>query len=137
MDKDILEYLKGERTCVLAVEMMDGAPHASTVHFATTEDPFCFIFETDKNYRKSEPLFGRESTRASLVLGTVEGKTETFQLDGIAALTEDEAHKAAYLAKFPEKAEKAKGENVIFFTFTPTWWRFTEWTKEGKKIRTS
>lgn len=137
MDQDIRQYLNGERTCVVAVEMMDGSPHASTVHFATAEDPFCFIFETDKTYRKSEPLFGRETSRASVVVGTVEGKTETLQLDGAVSLTNDETLKATYLAKFPEKVAKAQGENVIFFTFSPTWWRFTEWTKEGKKIRTS
>ena len=53
MDRDIIGYLEKERTCVVAVEMMDGSPHASTVHFAVVEDPLCFVFETDKTYRKS------------------------------------------------------------------------------------
>jgi general stress protein 26 len=139
MPKEILEYLKMQRVGVLAVEMLDGSPHAATVHFAHTEEPLVFWFETYREYRKAEPLFGRDKTRASFVVGTNESDMKTFQLDGVAELikpNEREIINSVYLSKFPEKMEKAeKDPKVVFFKFTPTWWRFTDWkTPKGKKV---
>ena len=34
---EIAEYLKEERIGVLAVEMLDGSPHAATVHYSYHE----------------------------------------------------------------------------------------------------
>src|SRR3989338_7272737 len=89
MNKNILDYIKSQRVGVLAVEMMDGSPHGATVHFAHTDNPFVFYFETNREYRKTEPLFGREKTRASLVIGSSEGDLRTFQMDGAAELIKD------------------------------------------------
>lgn len=143
MRQEILDYLKTQRVGVLAVEMMDGSPHASTVHFAHSEDPFVFYFETNKEYRKSEVLFGKEVTRASFVIGTTETDMKTFQIDGIAELVkynEREMFDTFYFAKFPEKLAKvsAPGHSFVFFKFTPTWWRFTDWkSSTGKLVLTS
>ena len=82
MNKEALEFLKKERVGVLSVEMMDGSPHGATVHYAHTEDPLIFYFETYREYRKAEPLFGREKTRASFVVGSDESNMKTLQLDG-------------------------------------------------------
>ena len=129
MPPGLLEYLRKERIAVLAVEMSNGAPHGATVHFAHTEDPLTFVFETSAKYRKAEPLQGNGAVRATVVVGFVEGPTEkTFQTDGSAALVgKDDPLVAAYLAKFPEKAKKAEDPDNIFFAFTPFWWRFTDW----------
>ncbi len=138
MNQEILDYLKGERVCVLAMEMLDGSPHGSAIHFAHLDDPFIFIFKTDRDYRKCEPLFGKDKTRATVVVGLSEQVMRTFQLDGTAQLLQDEALKEVYMQKFPEKRDKADGPKVVYFTFTPTWWRFTDWTKPGgKTISTS
>ena len=141
MDKAILDYLKTQRTCVFAIEMMDGSPHAATVHFAHSENPFVFYFETNKTYRKAEPLFGRPESRASLVVGSTESNMQTLQLDGNARLIKDDeldTYTQIYLGKFPEKQEKSQGADFVRFLFIPTWWRFTDWTgKEGKRILTS
>ena len=141
MDKRIIDFLKTQRTCVLAVEMLDGSPHAATVHFAHTEEPLVFYFETSKLYRKSEPLFARENSRASLVIGTDESIMKTLQLDGTARLIKDEEldqYNKVYQEKFPEKKEKSNDPNFVRFLFTPTWWRFTDWTgPQGKVILTS
>lgn len=140
MPKEILDYLNTKRVGVLAVEMLDGSPHAATVHFAYDEDSGLFLFETDRRYRKSEPLFGKEATRASFVIGFEETNTKTLQLDGIAQLVKTEAGKElfekVYYGKFPEKAEKAKklGDNWVSFSFKPTWWRFTVWTEDKGKV---
>lgn len=138
MPKEILEYLKTQDIGVLAVEMMDGSPHAATVHFAHTEDPLVFYFETYDNYRKAEPILQKDKTRASFVVGCDENNMKTFQLDGVVELikpSEKDDYDLVYFTKFPGKREKSKDPKFVFFKFTPTWWRFTDWhTLEGKKI---
>ena len=140
MQKEILEYLNTQRVGVLAVEMLDSSPHAATVHFAYDKDSGLFLFETDKRYRKSEPLFAKENTSASFVVGFEETNTKTLQLDGIAQLvktnTEKEQFEKVYYGKFPEKVEKAQKleDNWVSFSFKPTWWRFTVWTEDKGKV---
>lgn len=141
MPQEILDYIKTQRVGVLAVEMMDGSPHAATVHFAHTENPFILYFETYQEYRKAEALLGREQSRASFVVGSDEGNMKTLQLDGIIELLkpeEMEEYNRIYFIKFPNKLEKYKEKKFLCFKFSPTWWRFTDWTgAEGKKIITS
>ncbi len=131
MPKEIIDYLETQNICVLAVEMLDGSPHSATLHFANTDKPI-FIFKTSREYRKSEPLFGREKTRASVVVGVDESNMKTLQMDGTAELLKDDSLKEIYFSKFPGKAAKSDG---VYFIFEPTWWRFTDYTgPTGKTI---
>jgi hypothetical protein len=137
MPKEILEYIRTQRIGVLAVEMLDGSPHAATVHFACVEEPFLFLFETEAAYRKAEALLGRATSRATFVVGTTEAYMKTLQLDGNVELLrpEEENLRSLYLEKFPKKKASADNGKFIFFKFTPTWWRFTDWTQpKGKTI---
>lgn len=138
---EITEYIKGENVGVLAIQMLDDSPHASAVHFAYDEQSQMFLFETYQLYRKCEALFGRETSKASFVIGSTETNMKTLQLDGEARLLK-EAERAlydeVYFGKFPKKKEKATDSKFVFFVFVPTWWRFTDWTrKEGKVIISS
>lgn len=141
MTPEILNYIKSQRVGVLAVEMLDGSPHGATVHFANTDDPLVFFFETYEEYRKAEPILKNKKTRATFVIGSDESNMKTLQLDGEVELLkrDDETIESIYLKKFPEKKEKSLTmPNIVFFKFAPTWWRFTDWTKsEGKYILTS
>lgn len=141
MDEKILDYLHTQRVGVLAVEMLDGSPHAATVHVAQADSPLIFYFETYRHYRKSEALFGRATSRASLVIGADERDMKTLQFDGtIRLVTAEEKAEfdRVYFAKFPEKKEKSIDPKYVFFSFTPTWWRFTDWTTpQGKTVITS
>ena len=141
MRQEPLDYIKTQKVGVLAVEMPDGSPHAATVHFAHSEDPFVFYFETNRDYRKSSALFGKDTVRASFVVGAHEDTLQTFQLDGIAELIkpeEKETYEAIYIGKFPTKKKKLEDPKSVYFKFTPTWWRFTDWkTPQGKLILTS
>lgn len=141
MQKEIIDYIENQHVGVLAVEMLDGSPHAATVHFASKNNPLIFFFETCKDYRKNEPLSGKETTRASFVIGFDETNMKTLQLDGIARLIktdEQEEFDLVYYGKFPHKKGKFYGSPAVFFRFEPTWWRFTDWTRpEGKLIITS
>ena len=117
--------------------MMDGSPHGATVHFAHTDNPLVLYFETNREYRKTEPLFGREKTRASLVIGSSEGDMKTLQFNGTAELLkvgDMETFNSVYLEKFPEKKEKAESGKLVLFKFTPSWRRFTNWTRPGGKL---
>ena len=142
MNQEILEYIQSQKVCVLAVEMLDGSPHAATVHFAHTSEPLQFFFETDSRYRKAEPLLEKPVTRASLVIGVDEDTMKTLQLDGEVRLLKTAAEHAlyekVYLGKFPNNKLKAADDTFLPFTFIPKWWRFTDWTgPDGKKITTS
>ncbi len=134
---DVLEYLKTQRVGVLAVQMLDNSPHAATVHFAYSENPAMFLFETYRPYRKCEALFGRSVSKASLVIGSSEEIMKTLQLDGEVRLLKDserELFDRVYLGKFPNKKEKSTDPKFVFFVFIPTWWRFTDWTRKGGKF---
>ena len=122
---------------MLAVEMLDGSPHAATVHFAHSENPFVLFFETYREYRKAQALLGREKSRASFVVGSDESNMKTLQLDGVVEILKSEEKSSfddVYLGKFPEKSEKAKDPKFICFKFIPRWWRFTDWTTPQGKI---
>ena len=136
MHEDVFAFLKTQRVCVFAIEMMDGSPHGATVHFAHIESPPTFIVLTEKKYRKSEPLRGRAESRATMVIGFEEGSnSRTLQMDGIAHIADTPQIRDAYFTKFPNAKAKLTEPEDFFFTFTPTWWRFTDWTKpEGKTI---
>lgn len=135
MKPEILEYIRGQRVDVLSVEMLDGSPHGATLHFAHSAGPLAFVFLTDREYRKSEALFGKDVTRASFVIGSSEENMKTLQLDGEAKLLDagTEYLKEVYFDKFPDKREKFSGPEDFFFAFKPTWWRFTDWTRPGGK----
>lgn len=117
MKQEILDYIKSQRVGVLAVEMLDGSPHGATVHFANTENPLQFFFETYREYRKAEALFGREISRATFVIGSDESNMKTLQMDGEMRLVKPEEKQIIddiYLGKFPEKKEKSKEPKVVF-----------------------
>jgi general stress protein 26 len=137
MQPEITDYLATEQVGVLAVEMLDGGPHAATVHFAHAPGSLVLYFETYFESRKAEPLFGREATRASFVVGSDARAMKTLQLDGTVSLVtpeEKEAYAAVYFGKFPGKIEKSKDPKFTSFKFVPTWWRFTDWTLPSGKL---
>jgi uncharacterized protein YhbP (UPF0306 family) len=138
MNQEVLDYLKTQTVCAFSVEMLDGSPHAATVHFAHAESPFVFFFETNRDYRKAQALLGKEITRACLVVGVDEKNKKTFQADGESRLLkpdEEKLFQEIYFGKFPGKTKKTQDPNALFFIFIPTWWCFTDYTKpEGRVI---
>ncbi len=142
MNQEILDFLKSERIGVLSVEMLDGSPHGATVHFAHADTPLGFFFLTDKEGKKCEPLLVRGKTRASFVVGFDESQMKTFQLDGEVKIVESEEDKKmcldVYFGKFPEKKKWLNEKDSVFLSFTPNWWRFSDYKKpKGEKIITS
>lgn len=138
MPQEIINFINSQFLCVLSVEMMDGSPHAATMHFALNESPALFLFETYRSHRKATPLFEREKSRASMVIGFSEDNRKTLQIDGEVALmrsdTEQLLFNKVYFKKFPKKKEKAQDSNFVIFSLTPTWWRYTDWDSPTGKI---
>jgi general stress protein 26 len=115
---EVLDYLKTQRVGVFAVEMLDGSPHGSTLHFAHKDDPLQFFFETGTDCLKSEVLLKNGSTRASFVVGSDENNMKTLQLDGTARIpstNEEEFFMDTYLSKFPSKEPKVKDPEAVFY----------------------
>ncbi|MFA6520199.1 MAG: pyridoxamine 5'-phosphate oxidase family protein [Candidatus Paceibacterota bacterium] len=142
MQKEIIDFVHSQFLSVLAVEMMDGSPHVATMHYAFSDEPQMFLFETYRPHRKSEALFGRDVSRASMVIGFDENNRKTLQIDGeVKLLTSDTERlifNKIYFKKFPNKKEKSKDPKFVFFSFIPKWWRFTDWDAPGgKKIVSS
>ncbi len=140
LPENIIKYLQSQRLGVLAVEMLDGSPHGATVHFTYDTQTDKFFFETYREYKKAEPLFGRKVTRATLVVGQDESNMKTLQIDGTVQLIETpdekEIFEKVYLQVFPNKKVKYETDpNFVIFSFSYTWWRFTDWTNpNGKEI---
>jgi uncharacterized protein YhbP (UPF0306 family) len=138
MPKEIYEFLDSQPVGVISVEMEDGSPHGATVHFAYQKSPFAFVILTGRNYRKAQSILAKKATRASLVIGTDERAMKTFQLDGVATVPETNEFEKVYFAKFPGKKEKFDTSDEVFFVFTPTWWRYTDYkAPKGKQTLVS
>jgi len=141
MPKEIIDFIQSQFISVLSIEMMDGSPHGATIHFAYDQESGMFLFETYRSYRKCEALFGREKSRASLVIGFNEDDRKTLQMDGEVKLfstdTERIFFNKIYFKKFPNKKVKADDPNFVFFYFSPLWWRYTDWDSPEGKIMLS
>jgi general stress protein 26 len=139
--REVIHYLEGARVGVIALELLDGSIHGATVHFAFTENPFTFYFQTFNDSKKADLLTLGKAPKASFVVGTDESTMQTLQLDGIADLVqsrEKELCEMLYLAKFPEKKDRAFDPRSIYFKFTPKWWRFSDFKNpKGKLILSS
>lgn len=134
----MLEYLKAQRVCVLAVKMLDGGVHAATVHYVLSEGSLSFVFETGSDSRKAESVVAKGDTLASVVVGFVEGVgAKTVQFDGCVRLLKEGSDKEnLYYGKFPEKKGR-HGPTAILLEFVPSWWRYTDWGRpEGKTALT-
>ena len=138
MQKEVIDFINSQFLSVLSLEMPDGAPHAATMHFAFSENPRMFLFETYRPHKKSEALFSRPESRASLVIGFDEKSRRTLQLDDEARLLLDDTERLLfnkiYFKRFPNKKEKSKDPKFVFFAFLPRWWRFTDWDAPGGKL---
>lgn len=137
MNKLITDYLDQQRICVLGVEMPDGAPHAATVHFACSPEPFRFYFLTDIKSHKARPLADKQEVRATVVVGFDEAQMKTFQADGVIARLAGkdlDTFNRIYLAKFPEKRQfMTDPARVAALMFIPAWWRYTDMRDRDNK----
>ncbi len=134
MEQKILEFLSTHRVCSLTTLLKDGTPHAAAVHYSHNVEPLELFFSTDKTSKKCQDLLTGNSTKASVVVGFSEEEWKTLQMDGklraVAGTDElQHIHPLHYL-KHPEAAKYKNDPDTIFLKFTPTWWRYSDYTTE-------
>ena len=130
---EMLAFLQKERFGSLATLLLNGDPHVATVHFACIPETLAIIIQTSPDSRKYERIAQLGESKASFTTGFEEIETIVAQFDGVVSTGVTKEQKDFYLKKFPEKMAKYKTD--VFIVFTPTWWRYTDWTKEeGKTI---
>jgi general stress protein 26 len=138
MTKEIIDYINSQRIGVVAVEMLDGAPHAATVHFAFGGNPESIYIMTSRDYKKCQPIIKNGKTRASFVIGTDEAEMKTMQMDGEIEFAVLEEDKEVYFEHFPDRKDKYEEPDDVILKFTPTWWRYTDFkAANGKKFISS
>lgn len=138
MKKEVIDFINTQRLCVLSIEMLDGSPHGSSMHFAYDSNVEKFFLLTDKKYKKFESIASKDITRASIVIGFNENNKVTFQSDGNLKIIKKEEFSDNYFIKFPENKKYLENTDTIFLLFSAKWWRYTDWTSpDGKKVISS
>ncbi|MEK7503997.1 MAG: hypothetical protein AAB550_00640 [Patescibacteria group bacterium] len=128
MDQKAINLLKSERVCALSVCLPDGGCHNAAMHFSLNENPLTIYIQTENTSIKCQKL----PTRASIVIGFSEETMQTLQLDGeIKKIEGDltEIHKIHYV-KNPTAEQYKNDPGTVFLTFTPTWWRYSDYKNE-------
>ena len=130
----VLRFIDQHRVGVLSVLLKDGSPHGATVHFSHQNSPTTFFFLTDRTYKKCEALLEGNPVRASFVLGFSEDQMQTLQIDGsvrmVSEPTELATLKEIHFKKIPTAKQYEDDPDSVFLAFTPTWWRFTDYTTD-------
>ncbi len=121
----LVEFVARHRWAVEATIGEEG-PQAAVIGVAVTDD-LEIVFDTSTRSRKAENL--RRTRKIALVVGWDDA--QTVQIEG----TVDEpkgADKArlleAYVAKFPDGADRAKDPDITHFRVKPTWARFSDFS---------
>lgn len=141
MDQKVLDFLTKHRVCSLTTTLPDGSPHAAAIHFSHKENPLTLYFSTENTSRKMTGLLKGEVVKGSVVVGFSEEEWITLQMDGEVRTISDkneleEIHKVHY-AKHPDSEKWKDDPATIFLTFTPTWWRYTDYNTKPETILSS
>jgi len=123
-DHELLARLRQSRYAVVATLGPNGAPQAATVGFAATDERE-LVFDTLTSTRKWHNI--QRDARVAVVV--TEGET-TFQLEGVADTPSGAAHErllAAYLAVFPDGAERLQAPGIMHVRVTIRWLRYTDY----------
>lgn len=116
---------------VSTIDAAAGKPESALVAYVE-DDNLCLYFQTGKHTRKASNL--KANHHVSFVVGLVFSELQTLQYDGVAELLEDvsaiEACKQRFLdKKSPTTKEYLERPDAIFFKVTPSWMRFSDYTK--------
>lgn len=128
MDRTVTDYLSSQRVGCLAVAGPDGRVYGSTVHFASTEVGKLFI-QIGTDSRKYQAVKNGPCS-ASFTVGFSEEEWKTLQLDGELRQIEPEQDKEfqeVYYRKNPQ-AKKYRGDDTAYLLFTPSWWRYSDFS---------
>ncbi len=107
------------------------------MHFSFDEASSRLFFQTSTTVKSKAILDQGGKTKASVVIGLSEADFTTLQMRGEIAIVTNETELQLitdiHYRKLPE-AEKYRDADTIFLTFTPTWWRYTDFTAKPEAI---
>lgn len=137
MDSTIIEFLKQNRICCLSIQLPDGSLHAATLHYSHNDEPLTIITSTKNTSRKVQGLLKGEVQQASLVVGFSEEEWKTLQMDGEVRAVHESVEltkaKETHFTKYPD-AKRYESPESIFLSFSPKWWRYTDFKVKPAKV---
>lgn len=147
----IIEFVKSQKTCVLAVVLSENQPHAAAMHFSHSfhslgedssenlEDLQIF-FMTQAESLKVKSFESGNACKAAVVIGVEEGPTPSMQMEGNLEKIVDQGLRDQvrehHFGFYPQSRDYEKPDSV-FMIFKPTWWRFTDYSEKPPKISSS
>lgn len=141
IDAQVLDFIKNSRVLALTVLLPDSTPHTSAMHFAHRDDPLTFIFLTEKGSLKVSALKDKKRQLGAITIGFDEKEMVTLQLHGEVSRLEksDELAKLKeiYFKKFPQNKKYENDPESVFLSFTPSWFRYSDYKVKPVKIISS
>lgn len=129
-----LDFLKKEKTGVLATATTDGVPHAALLYYVC-DDAFTIYFSTLSSTRKFEVL--SKNPRAAFAVTTID-VPQTLQMEGIVSEVEEDEKLKLGFSSLIEILEsntlygwpitKMHEGKVVLMKLTPTWIRWGDFT---------
>jgi general stress protein 26 len=133
MDQHVLSFLSNHRVSVLTTLLADGSPHAAALHYSHISDPLTLYFTSKRTSRKMQALVSGNVVKAALVIGMSDEEWKTLQMEGEVKLVsqeEIERIQDIHYRKHPNAQEFKNKPETVFLQFTPTWWRYTDFSTE-------
>jgi general stress protein 26 len=132
INSEIKIFLETHRVSVLSVGLTNGSIHGSALYYSFAAEPFHIFFSTLINTRKCSSLITGDTMKASVVIGFQEKEWVTFQAEGTVQIIQNGDYlkkvRTNHFKKFPENKGGEEDEMSVFLEFTPTWWRFSDFT---------
>ncbi|MCA9342647.1 pyridoxamine 5'-phosphate oxidase family protein [Candidatus Saccharibacteria bacterium] len=132
--ENVKKFLNEYEECVVASIGLDNQPQAATVGFSVQDGKL--VFGTNKKTRKYQNIL--HNSKVAIVVG-VKGP-KTAQIEGVAKEISGQDKPALvseHIRQVPESGNYANQEGQTYFMITPTWLRFTDYTKEEQIFETS
>lgn len=124
---EVRQFMSQHHECVIATISPDSQPEAATVGFSVDED-FKIMIATNKSTRKAKNI--ELNSKVAIVIGFDGPKT--VQIEGEAKIVDEKEHKDRINLHFetvPRAIDFAGEEGQTYYLITPSWLRFTDYTK--------
>ncbi|MBT2518252.1 pyridoxamine 5'-phosphate oxidase family protein [Streptomyces sp. ISL-90] len=126
--REMIEYVRRQRSGVISTLGSDGGPQAAFVTIAVT-DRGEFVFDAKPDSRKVANL--RRDPRIAVVVGGADGTT--LQCQGVADFPQSEELErcsAAYVEAFPEFAQSLRDGTVVVLQVRLDWARYGDYREQ-------
>lgn len=131
---DVKQFMSQHQECVVATVGQNLQPEAATVGFSCDEN-FKIMIATNQSTRKAKNL--SENQKIAIVIGFDGPKT--VQIEGEVQVADRESLKSRinfHLESVPRAKDFDGEEGQTYYLITPTWLRFTDYTKSPDTFET-